>query len=318
MITLGDEGSAVYRFSVSSAGVYDVAVRLCYPFWDKNGIYISLDGNRRHFTESRLWWPYWRSTFWISLAENVQLSAGTHTVTVSVDVKGVQFYGFRVCSAFREYPSAGEAAFTLSPRQFIDVDGNPYKPDKGFKLTCEMLRRKPDSALAWYEDFRDSEPIPASYWTTLSGSWQVWKEEEYSKERVYSQLEGRGELAWQYSGFRELHLRARLAFPANGSGRAGVFCGNIFCCLNYDTQRVELYQGSSLLGSYSQSISRTSNADLRDNPTMYTVEMRIRGNRVRVYSGSSYTLRFTAMISGFSGRDGHGVWAHPKEQCRLG
>ncbi len=34
---------------------------------------------------------------------------------------------------------------------------------------------------------------------------------------------------------------------------------------------------------------------------MYTVEMRIRGNRVRVYSGSSYTLRFTATVSGFSG-----------------
>ena len=29
--------------------------------------------------------------------------------------------------------------------------------------------------------------------------------------------------------------------------------------------------------------------------------MRIRGNRVRVYSGSSYTLRFTATVSGFSG-----------------
>ena len=43
----------------------------------------------------------------------VPLSAGTHTVTVSVDVKGVQFYGFRVCTGFREYASAGEAAFTL-------------------------------------------------------------------------------------------------------------------------------------------------------------------------------------------------------------
>ena len=28
-------------------------------------------------------------------------------------------------------------------------------PDKGFKLTLEMLRRKPDSALIWYEDFQD-------------------------------------------------------------------------------------------------------------------------------------------------------------------
>ena len=80
-----------------------------------------------------------------------------------------------------------------------------------------------------------------------------------------------------------------------------MFCGDVFCCLNYDTQRVELYKGSALLGSYSQTISRTSNADLRGNPTMYTVEMRIRGNRVRVYSGASYTLRFTATVSGFSG-----------------
>lgn len=300
LVTLGDDGEAVYRFTISTAGTYDVAVRLCYPFWDKNGIYVSIDGSRTHFSESRLWWPYWRSTFWITLAKGVRLSAGTHTITVSVDVKGVQFYGFRVCSDFREFPTAGEASFTLSPRQFLDVDGNLCQPDKGFKLTCEMLRRKPDSALVWYEDFRDEGALPESYWTTLSGSFTVWREEEYAPGRVYSQLEGSGRLAWQYSGFSDIHLRARLAFPANGSGRAGVFCGEIFCCLNYDSQRVELYQGATLLGSYSTSISRTPDASLRSNPSMYTVEMRIRGNRVRVYSGSSYTLRFSATVSGFS------------------
>ena len=174
-------------------------------------------------------------------------------------------------------------------------------PDKGFKLTLEMLRRKPDSALIWYEDFQDYGVLETDYWTVRSGSFEVWRSDEYSMERVYSQLEGHGELAWQYDGFSELHLRARLAFPANGSGRAGVFCGSLFCCLNYDTQAVELYNGSSLLGSYSQEITRTSSADLRGNPSMYTVEMRVRGNRVRVYSGSSYTLRFTATASGFSG-----------------
>lgn len=299
--TLGDAGSVTYSFTVGTAGTYDVAVRICYPFWDKNGIYISLDGTQKHFAESRLWWPYWRSTFWTSLASGVSLSAGTHTVTISVDVKGVQFYGFRVCSAFSEGPSAGEATFALAPRSFKDVDGNMAVPDKGFKLTLEMLRRKPDSALVWYEDFRDYGVLETNYWTALSGSWSVWRSEEYSTERVYSQLEGSGQLAWQYDGFTELHLRARLAFPANGSGRAGVFCGNLFCCLNYDTQRVELYQGTTLLGSYSQEIARTSAANLRGNPTMYTVEMRIRGNRVRVYSGSSYTLRFTATVSGFTG-----------------
>ena len=89
------------------------------------------------------------------LASGRSLSAGSHTLTISGGVPGVQFYGFRVCSSFSEEPSAGEAAFTLSPRQFLDVNGQPATPDKGFKLTCEMLRRKPDSALVWYEDFRD-------------------------------------------------------------------------------------------------------------------------------------------------------------------
>ncbi len=301
MATLGDEGAAVYNFTVDSAGTYDIAVRLCYPFWDKNGIYISIDGTKKHFTESRLWWPYWRTTFWTSLASGVMLSAGTHTLKISVDVKGVQFYGFRVCSVFSEEPSAGEAVYTLSPRQFKDVNGNMVGPDRGFKLTLEMLRRKPDSALIWYEDFRDEDALPESYWQTLSGSWKVWRSDEYSSDRIYSQLEGKGELAWQYDGFSDIHLRARLAFPAESGGKAGVFCGSLFCCLNYDSQRLELYNGSTLLGSYGTSISQTAESDLRDNPEMYTVEMRIRGNKVRVYSGASFTLRFTASVSGFSG-----------------
>ena len=64
---------------------------------------------------------------------------------------------------------------------------------------------------------------------------------------------------------------------------------------------MELYNGSTLLGSYSTSFSKTTKTDLRTNPNMYTIEMRIRGNKVRVYSGSSYTLRFTATVSAFSG-----------------
>lgn len=303
MITLGDEGSASYTFTIDEAGVYDVAVQLCYPFWDKNRIHISIDGVSKTFSEDRLWWPYWRTTCWLSLVSNRSFSAGTHTLKVDVGVNGVQFYGFRVCTNFSEKPTAGTAQFTLSPRQFVDVDGNLCQPDKGFKLTCEILRRKPDSALIWYEDFRDDTILPDSYWTILSGEWDVWQESlPYGDtSRPYSQLEGNGELAWLYSGFDEIHLRARLAFPSDGGGRAGVFCGSLFCCLNYSSQCVELYNGSTLIGSYATSFSKTSNKELRTNPNMYTVEMRIRGNKVRVYSGNSYTLRFTATVSGFSG-----------------
>ena len=154
--------------------------------------------------------------------------------------------------------------------------------------------------MAWYEDFRDNPPIPNTYWTALSGNWSVWRSDEYSMERVYSQLEGSGQFAWNYSGFTDVHLRARIAFPSNGTGRAGVFIGNVFCCININNQRVELYQGSTLLGSWQGEYSRTADADIRDNPNMYLIEMRRRGNRVRVYSGNSNTLRFTANISATS------------------
>ncbi len=300
IVTLGANGSVSYNFAVNPAGTYDIAVQLCFPFWDKNGVRISIDGNEKHITESRLWWPYWRKTFWTVLSEQIELSEGQHTIMVSVDVEGVQFYGFRVCSVFSQKPYTGEAVYALSPRQFKDVNGIMVQPDKGFKLTLEMLRRKPDSALIWYEDFRDETPIPDSYWTTLSGSWKVWREDDYSS-RPYSQLEGSGKLAWKYDGFTDIHLRARLAFQSKGTGRAGVFCGDIFCCLNIDTQKVELYNGSALLGSYDTEISKNPDADLRSNPSMHTLEMRIRGKTIRVYSGAAQTLRFTATVDGFSG-----------------
>ena len=188
-------------------------------------------------------------------------------------------------------------------------------PAEGFRLTTEVLRRKPDSALAWYEDFRDNPPIPDSYWTTLSGSWKVWRSDEYSTSRVYSQLEGSGQLAWKYSGFTDVHLRARIAFPSNGTGRAGVFIGNVFCCINISNQRVELYQGSTLLGSWQGEFARTSDANIRDNPNMYLIEMRKRGNTVKVYSSNSNTLRFAATISQTSGYAG--IQSDGQIKCEL-
>lgn len=301
-ITLSSvDGQATYNFTIAQPGVYDVAISLCYPFWDKNAINVSLDGSGQTFTENRLWWPYWRKTFWVILANKVSLSAGAHTLTISGGAIGAQFYGFRVCSNFSEAPSVGSATFSLSPRSFKDVDGNMAVPDKGFKLTTEVLRRRPDSGLAWYEDFRDPVTLQSTYWQTLSGSWSVWQDPDAVGSRPYSQLEGSGQLAWKYNNFSDVHIRARLAFPMNGTGRAGVFCGDVFCCINIDAQRIELYQGATLLGSYSASYLKTPDADLRTNPNMYLIEMRKRGNKVRVYSGNSNTLRFTANISSTGG-----------------
>lgn len=313
--TLGDEGAVTYHFTLAQAGTYDVAVKLGFPFWDKNNIHISLDGNEVDFFENRLWWPYWRTTFWAVLKKGVSLSAGTHTITISLGAKGVQFYGFRVCSSFSEEPSVGEAEYTLAPRHFKDVNGDMVGPATGFKLTLEMLRRKADSALVWYEDFRDDNPLPQSYWTTLSGEWSVWQDTSSSMNRPYSQLEGKGQLAWNYNNFSDIHLRAQIIFPETFSGKAGVFIGTIYCCFNYDNQRIELYEGSTLKGSYATSFSKTSAANIRSNPSFYTLEIRKRGNQVRVYSSASYTLRFTATCSDVTGYAG--IRSDNKVHCQL-
>lgn len=313
--TLGDEGEATYHFTITQAGTYDVAVKLGYPFWDKNSIHISLDGSDEYFSENRLWWPYWRTTFWTVLKKGITLTAGEHTLTISLGTMGVQFYGFRVCSSFSEAPTVGEAEYTLSPRHFKDIKGDMVGPATGFKLTLEMLRRKADSALVWYEDFRDDTPLPQSYWTTLSGEWSVWQDTSSSINRPYSQLEGKGQLAWNYSNFSDIHLRAQLIFPENFSGKAGIFIGTTYCCFNYDTQRIELYEGATLKGSFSTSFSRTPAGDLRTNPNFYTIEMRKRSNKVRVYSSASNTLRFTATCSDVTGYAG--IRSDNQVNCQL-
>ena len=313
--TLGDEGAATYHFTLAQAGIYDVAVKLGFPFWDKNSIHISLDGSEVDFSETRLWWPYWRTTFWAVLKKGVSLSAGIHSITISLGAKGVQFYGFRVCSSFSEVPTVGEAEYTLAPRHFKDVNGDMVEPATGFKLTLEILRRKADSALVWYEDFRDDNPLPQSYWTTLSGEWSVWQDTSSSMNRPYSQLEGKGQLAWNYNNFSDIHLRAQIIFPETFSGKAGVFIGTIYCCFNYDNQRIELYEGSTLKGSYATSFSKTSAANIRSNPSFYTLEIRKRGNQVRVYSSASNTLRFIATCSDVTGYAG--IRSDNKVHCQL-
>jgi hypothetical protein len=131
--------------------------------------------------------------------------------------------------------------------------------------------------------------------------WTVWRSDEYSEAAFTHSLTAKGSLHGSMTASRISTCGQGWRSRQTAADKAGVFCGNLFCCLNYDSQAVELYNGSTLLGSYSQRYCETPNADLRTDPNMYTVEMRIRGNKVRVYSGSSYTLRFTATVSGFSG-----------------
>mgnify|MGYP000140481319 CR=1 FL=1 len=129
-----------------------------------------------------------------------------------------------------------------------------------------MLRRKPDSALIWYETSRITvcwrrttgrcAPAHGRYGVPMNTRWSV----------STPSLKARESLLGTMTASRSCIFGQGWAFPSGGSGKAGVFCGSLFCCLNYDTQAVELYSGSALLGSYNQEIARTASADLRDNP----------------------------------------------------
>lgn len=118
MTVLGEGATATFHFTIEQAGTYDIAVRLAFPFWDKNALNVAVDGSSKTFSESRLWWPYWRRTCWLSFASGRSLSAGSHTLTISGGVPGVQFYGFRVCSSFSEEPSAVRRRLPSHPGSF--------------------------------------------------------------------------------------------------------------------------------------------------------------------------------------------------------
>ncbi|MFR6421595.1 MAG: hypothetical protein ACLUOO_02765 [Coprococcus sp.] len=155
------------------------------------------------------------------------------------------------------------------------MNGQPATPDKGFKLTCEVLRRKPDSALVWYEDFRDDTPLPDSYWTTLSGEWSVWR--KATPPRTGHIPCWKAPASWHGNMMDSpTCISGRgWVFPQNGGGRAGVFLGNLFCCLNLRySAGGAMPRLHAFLESYSTSFSKTPDAQLHSDPTVYTIEMR--------------------------------------------
>ena len=147
--------------------------------------------------------------------------------------------------------------------------------------------RKPDSALVWYETSRDDTPLPDSYWMTLSGEWSVWRGKLHHREPAIF-LAGRlRKLAWKYDGFSDLHIRARVGFPQNGGGRAGVFLGTPVLLLKLRYSAGGAIPRLHAFGELLQQLSKTPDAQLHSDPTVYTIEMRKRGSKVRVYSGSA-------------------------------
>ncbi|MDD4462454.1 MAG: glycosyl hydrolase family 18 protein [Eubacteriales bacterium] len=309
------QSSLSYNFSVPASGTYDIVAQINFPWFNKNAIGFKLDGGTVQVeSESRLWWPYWRRNTWIKIRAGISLSAGSHTLTLTGGVSGAMFCGFRVCSSFTQAPSVGEATYTLSPRHFVDKEGNQASPAGGFVLTVETLRRDPDSALAFYDDFRDTAVINTNFYSIVSGSWAIWRPET-ELSRPYSQLEGSGDFALAGGGYGDVNLRARFAFVGGAGGKTGIYRGDVSLVLNHATQALELYQGSTLKGSFAMDINITPDDQIRTAPLQHTIEMRIRGSSVRVYSGSARTLRFQATIT--PGTGGIGIRSERHCKCDL-
>src|SRR5699024_11635199 len=100
MTVLGEGATATFNFTIEQAGTYDIAVRLAFPFWDKNALNVAVDGSSKTFSDSRLWWPYWRRTCCLPFAPGRSFSSRSLTLTISGAVPGHQFHGLRVGSTF--------------------------------------------------------------------------------------------------------------------------------------------------------------------------------------------------------------------------
>ena len=117
--------------------------------------------------------------------------------------------------------------------------------------------------------------------------------------RPYSQLEGEGELAWLYSGFDDIHIRARLAFPADGGGRAGCILWQFFLLPELRYPAGGLYNGSTSWQLRHQLLRPAMQTFAQ---TRICTPLRCAFVETRsVFIPAIIPLRFTATVSGFSG-----------------
>jgi spore germination protein YaaH len=307
---------AIYTFSVPSTGTYDIAIHANFPWFNQNSLDISLDGVITTLDETRQWYPFYRFDHWVVWKSGVNLSAGNHSIIVTgggQSANGTQFWGFEVAESIVCTPSGGEASFTMLPKQLMGKNGVLTEPATNWKVTLETLRRDPDSALIWYEDFKDygvTGILPSQYYKINSGTWFVYNDPEDLRPRPFSWVIGSGEFQLDYSFFSEVHVRARVGFTAGSAGRSGLYFGNLFLCLNMNAQALELYENEVLKGSYAMVIQ---------SDEVRQFEMRVRGTTCKVYSGYGSDLRFTAIVGSQLGSVGiRSDVACRVEQLRLG
>ena len=212
------EGVAIFNFVVPTSGVYDLVVRVNFPWWNCQILQLELAGIPIQVGPFPDWHPLHRRLHWFK-AHRLHLSAGEHTLRVLGEGSqyGTQFWGFRVCSQFNFAMFAGEAIYNLAPRRLKDINNNWVLPPQ-FVLTSEVLRSAPEHAWVWYDDFRENT---FGYYALYGGTWSINTD---PKRRVLIQSNVTSDDAQAYLPyyqFGDLSIRARLRMTA-GSGTMGV------------------------------------------------------------------------------------------------
>jgi len=297
-----------YTFSVPE-GTYDVVVCVNFPWWDRQLLHFRLDGVDYYVGNVPQWYPYHRTPHWVRMAR-LTLSAGIHTLELLGQGShyGTVLTQIRVCSAFTEEHYGGEAVFTVRPRYFLDRNRQPAWPYQGrFRVTLEVLRRPPDYALVWWDNFTQwpagSSP-PSPYYNVVSGQWTVHHFLDDDGD-LAGMAEGSGEFRLGYSGFRDLLVRADIV-PL-GTGRAGVVFGNLWLALNPGNGRLELYEGSTLRASYAAGITTGRS---------YRIALRVRGGEVAGFFGPTEEKVLTS-TAGASTTGAPGIKAEGTISCTL-
>ena len=229
-------------------------------------------------------------------------------------------------------PTAG-ARYRIATQQYRDRSGGWAGPKNGLALTIETLKRTPDSATIWDDDFRTPDNVTSAYYSR-SGSWSQWSaggdaDRPYGQARVGASG-GTLDLGNDF-GTRALHAQARFQLPA--SGRAGVHIGTV---------RADLDNGGVLRLTVGGSVIATANLagpGISTTPGQgrAVVGLRVRGRHVRAYaslSENAVPLRLeadvpAAAITGTVGawasgsawfdhlRVGDGWWYQPQEAVRV-
>ena len=325
--TTEPEPYAKWVFNVPANGTYTMIFNVQFPWFDKQLLSFKLDGVVYNVGNVQQWYPFWRLGHWYN-AGTIDLAAGQHTLELDGAASQYEtiFYGMKLVTNYKEEYYAGYADFTLKPRHMIDRNGATAWPyENKFKITLETLRRDPEHATIWLDDFRDWQgSLPSNMYQILSGSFAVKKDPNDESSRPYSWVEGSGEFAIKHSGFTDVAVEADIVIKANGRG--GVTFGNLWYCvnLNYAGGRLDLYQGSTLLTS-----KYTSNLEVGDK---HPLRMRIRGTEVACFYNGNLQFKYTLASSLGAGafgvksdvqisvdrfKGGDAYWYYPQEAIDL-